>query len=118
MRALTVLWCSLVLSGCGVWRRSPSALDAPLRQRQPVQIWLRDRALTAHGVAVRGDSVRAIPRWKPPTCDSCAVYYARAEIDSVRIRVAAPIRTAILAIPLIAATVVSIVLATNGRWMN
>jgi hypothetical protein len=83
----------LSLSSCTVWRAAPAALSAPIPERRAVQVWSGGHSLSAHGVVVRGDSVRAVPRWKPPDCDSCAVYYARTAIDSVRLRAPAPIQT-------------------------
>ena len=44
------------------------------------------RSVVAHGVERRGDSIRAIPRWRPPTCDSCALWFPLTGIDSVRTR--------------------------------
>jgi hypothetical protein len=82
-----------------------------------VQLWSGGRAITVHGVTIRGDSVRAVPRWKPPSCDTCALSYSRAAIDSVRVRVPAPLRTALLATSLIGAAIFAIYVAT-GPWMS
>ena len=90
---LAVLVC---LSACTTWRRDPDILNRPIPRRQPLQIWSGNRALVAHGVEVQGDSIRAVPRWKPPECDTCAHFFTIPAIDSVRSRHPSPIRTGIL----------------------
>jgi len=92
-------------------------LDAPLPQRQPVQIWSGGRALTVHGVVVRGDSVRAVPRWKSPTCDTCAILYSRRAIDSVKVKVFSPVRTGLLVSFLLALGVLAISMS-QVPWMS
>jgi hypothetical protein len=86
----------LALSACVTWRASSTALTEPSPRRRPLQLWSVGRGSVVHGVVVQGDSVRAVPRWKPPECDSCAVYYSLHAIDSVRVHTPAPIRTTIL----------------------
>lgn len=90
-----ILWS--VLAACGAWRRDGAVLSRPVPQRQPIQIWSGSRAFVTHGVRVQGDSVRAVPRWKPPDCDSCARYFELSAIDSVRTRRVSVTRTAVLA---------------------
>ena len=112
-----VFACLLVLvgsAGCTGWRRDPDILSTPVPQREPLQIWSGKDALVAHGVEVRGDSVRAVPRWRPPECDSCARFYRLAAIDSVRVREAAPLRTALLVAVLAAWAIVTIGMAGFG----
>jgi predicted small secreted protein len=94
-----VLLFGWVLAGCTAWRRDDHALRPPIPQRRPLQIWSGRQSLTTHGVEMRGDSLRAVPRWKPPTCDSCARFYAIAAIDSVRVRrFSAPKTTVLIAV--------------------
>jgi hypothetical protein len=114
---LVTICCCGLLSACNGWRGSPSALDGPIPQRKSLQIWSGGRAVTVHGVTVRGDSVRAVPGWQPPSCDTCAIYYSRASIDSVRVRVSAPLRTALLVTSLIGAAIFAIY-AASGPWMS
>ncbi len=117
MRHPVPIACVLLLlaaAGCTGWRRDSDILNTPVPQRQPLQIWSGKNALVAHGVQVRGDSVRAVPRWRPPECDSCARYYALEAIDSVRVREAAPIRTALLAAVLAAWAILTIGIAGFG----
>ena len=85
-----------VLAGCTVWSRDERALQPPIPNRRPLEIWSGGHSLVAHGVQIRDDSVRAVPRWRPPECDSCVRRYARAAIDSVRVRRFSPVRTGIL----------------------
>ena len=114
---LVTIGCAGLLSACTGWRGSSSALDGPIPQRQALQLWSGGRALTVHGVTVHGDSVHAVPGWRPPTCDTCAVYYSRASIDSVRVRESAPLRTALLITSLIGAAIFA-VYAASGPWGN
>jgi hypothetical protein len=114
---LAGICCCGLLSACTGWRGSASVLDGPIPQRQSLQLWSGGRALTVHGVTVRGDTVRAVPGWRPPTCDTCAVYYSRASIDSVRVRVSAPLRTALLVTSLVVAAIFGIHTA-SGPWGN
>jgi hypothetical protein len=109
-----VLAVLVVLGGCTTWRRDPDALKSPIPQRQPVQIWSDSRALVAHGVEIQGDSIRAVPRWKPPACDTCARFFAISAIDSVRVRHPSPIRTGVLAVVLAAWAYITIGLAGYG----
>jgi hypothetical protein len=87
---------ALLVTACTAWRRDASILGASVPERRPVQIWSGGQSLTAHGLEVRGDSLRAVPRWKRPDCDSCARFFALAEIDSTRVRRISPVRTAVL----------------------
>jgi hypothetical protein len=43
-----------------------------------------------HGVTIEGDSVRAVPFFRPPNCDSCAIRVALRDVDSVQVEVANP----------------------------
>ena len=115
--AFAVICCCGLLSACGAWRGSTSALDGPIPQRQALQIWSQGRVVTVHGVSLRGDSVRAVPRWKSPTCDTCAIYYVRTAIDSVRVREPAPLRTALLVTSLFGAGTFAIY-GASGPWSN
>ena len=114
---LAVTSCAMSL-GCATWRRQDAGLDEPFAPRQRVEIWSRGRPITVHGVTVRGDSVRVVPHWYSPTCDSCVLYYSRATIDSVRVRVPAPDRTVVLATLIGAITVFGWDLATSGPWFQ
>jgi hypothetical protein len=89
---------AIMVSGCTAWRRDDSVLHTTIPQRRPVQVWSQGRALEAHGLEVRSDSLRAVPRWKPPECDSCARFYAVGEVDSLRVRSVSQGRTVSFAI--------------------
>jgi hypothetical protein len=104
--------------GCSTWRRNAQGIDTSFAPRESVQLWSAGRAISGHGVRVTGDSVRLVPAWQSPGCDSCARHYQRANIDSVRTRVAAPVRTAALATVLSALFILSIYFATSGPWFQ
>ena len=99
----------LLLSGCTTWRRTPDALLPDARDlvtqfdaRERRQIWVDGQATIVHGIQVRGDTVRAVPVRNPPDCDSCALYWSRAAIDSVRVSQLAQGRTVLLALAVLA----------------
>src|SRR5215204_2774334 len=54
--------------------------------RMPLEIWSEGRGAVVHGVQQRGDTVRAVARWRPPECDTCAIFFPLSSIDSVRTR--------------------------------
>jgi len=85
--ALSPIFAALTcLSGCTVWRLAPDRLDAPVPRRQPLEIWAEGRNAVVHGVQLRGDTVRAVPRERAPECESCAIFFPTSAIDSVRER--------------------------------
>ena len=110
----TLVFLLAVNAGCTTWRRDADVLRAPIPKRQSVQIWSGNRALVAHGVQVHGDSVRAVPRWKPPECDTCARYFVLPAIDSVRVHRVSTVRTAALVAVLIAWAYVTAGIAGTG----
>jgi hypothetical protein len=72
--------------GCTSWLARPQAtLREPLPPRARVQLWVDGHAFVVHGVVVVGDSLRAVPYLRSPTCDSCALHWALRDIDSVRV---------------------------------
>src|SRR5436190_24203097 len=86
----------VMLAGCTAWSRDDRALEPPIPHRRPLEIWSGGHSLVAHGVQIHDDSIRAVPRWRSPECDSCVRRYALAAIDSVRVRRFSPVRTGIL----------------------
>ena len=83
IRALA-LALATTLSACTFWHRNDARLAEPLAPRDRVQIWTGTTAHDVHSVVLQGDSLTAIPSWKPPDCDSCRLAFARADVDSVR----------------------------------
>ena len=96
--SFTALLLTLSLTGCTAWRREPAGLAQPFGPRTPVQVFTPGSSLVAHGVRVGPDSVRVVPRWQPPSCDSCAVTFPLAAIDSIRVRRFSPGRTVALGV--------------------
>ena len=84
-RLMTVVW-ALSVAACATWQGRPNVLAAPLAPRQQVRLWVHGVGHQVHGVQVRGDSVSAVPFIRPPSCDSCAMRYARSAVDSVQVR--------------------------------
>jgi hypothetical protein len=70
-----------------------------------------------HGVTLIGDSLRAIPFLKPPTCDSCAMTLAVRDVDSVRVQ-AVDSEKARLAAALVAVGFVVTVVAVWAHGMK
>jgi hypothetical protein len=85
LRYLRKLTLAAVLAGCSPgWHRvTPGSSDA-LNTRQQFQVWSHGLAHQWHGLRVIGDSVSGVPFTRSPTCDSCRVQLALAEVDSVR----------------------------------
>jgi len=86
----------LALVNCTSWQRDDAVLSAPVPRREAVEVWSHGHSLAAHGLEVRGDSLRAVPRWKAPDCDSCAHWFALRAVDSVRVRRVSAMRTLLL----------------------
>ena len=76
-----------VTTGCvsSWYALPPSMLRDPLGPRDRVQLWVGAHAYMMHGVTLIGDSIRAVPYLKPPSCDSCAMTLAVRDVDSVRV---------------------------------
>ena len=68
------------------WQGRSYLLNGRLGLGDQVRLWVRGEAHQVHGVRVLGDTVIAVPFDRPPTCDSCALRFARADIDSVQMR--------------------------------
>jgi len=57
----------------------------PFAPRQQLEVWRGRQARTLHAVVQTKDSLSGVPVYRPPSCDSCRVTLALAEIDSVRV---------------------------------
>ena len=88
----------VLVTACTTWGRENGSdvLAQPIPERRPLEVWSGGRRYDVHGVRVVGDSVVMVPHWKPPACDSCRIVLPRAAVDSVRVRVFAPLRTVVL----------------------
>jgi hypothetical protein len=103
--------CLVTAGACAcvkTWRARPDVLGTALAPREQVRIWARGLGHRVHGVRVVGDSVFAVPYFRPPSCDSCAVRLALSDVDSVQVRVpdrrgsiTAAVVTAVVVIPLL-----------------
>jgi hypothetical protein len=83
------VWYAALLAaavGCQRWQLDSSALTTPQPDRRQLEIWSQGHATVVHGFRLQGDTVIAVPYWKRPDCDSCAVRFARVLIDSVRVQ--------------------------------
>lgn len=78
---------SLLLPGaaCASWHTLPKeTLRTSHGLRDRLQLWVHGRSYLLHGVGPVNDSVAGVPIHLPPTCDSCALRFAVADVDSVR----------------------------------
>lgn len=73
-------------SGCTSWQVRTGVLTQPLGLRDQVQLCVAGKCRQVHGVRVYGDSVRAVPYFQNPDCDSCAVRFALSDLDAVKTR--------------------------------
>lgn len=76
----------LCAPGCNGWYGRRAALSPPPDTREQVRLWVHGQAYQVHAVRVSGDSVTAVPFFRPPACDSCALRFALRDIDSVQVR--------------------------------
>ncbi|SRR5205809_2393824 len=87
----------LLLGACTSWGHAGiDVLAQPVPERRPLEVWSGGKRYDVHAVRLVGDSVVMVPHWKPPACDSCRIVVPRAAVDSVRVRVHAPVRTVVL----------------------
>lgn len=77
----------MLLTACAHWSREPVRLDRRVPERQQYQIWEGSNKHVLHSVRFKADTISGVPRWQPPMCDSCRVFFTRNEIDSIRTRV-------------------------------
>ncbi len=112
LRQLALVAWALSAAACATWQARPHVLDTPLRQREQVKLWAHGTGHQVHGVQVRGDSVIAVSFIRPPTCDSCALRFARTEIDSVQVR-AFDLRRSIVAAVILAPVLYLLYLGTQ-----
>jgi hypothetical protein len=66
-------------------RRVDLPTPAPLGPRQELELWQAGKPRTLHAVVQARDSISGVPVHRPPTCRSCRVTLALADIDSVRV---------------------------------
>lgn len=102
-RSTLVLAGLCLLAGCNGWggARPVSAIPTPVAATDRLQVWSHGEAHELHAVSITTDSLRGIPWWNPPECDSCRVTLARADIDSVRVRGSDGGNTGVLALLLV-----------------
>ena len=90
------LACALVLlSACSSYQhgRPLETVPLPAPPRERYEVWSHGKATQLHGLRLEGDSLVGVPWWNDPACDSCRVFIARAEVDSVRAREYDPDKT-------------------------
>jgi hypothetical protein len=92
----------LLLGGCTSFTQTiPVAAipDQPDKERR-FQVWTKGESYELHALRMTPDTLAGVRFWHSPTCDSCRVAIARAEVDSVRTRAYDGGETGILAIVL------------------
>ena len=76
----------LLLGGCGAgWRRVDDLTPRALPARTQVQVWERGHSRILHAGALAPDSISGVPFTMPPRCDSCRVWIALTDVDSLRV---------------------------------
>jgi len=103
---------AVAAGGCSTWRARPDVLRPDLGEREQVRIWKGGEVWRVHGVRVVGDSVLAVPYWKPPACDSCALRFPREAVDSVQVLVPDTRRS------IVAAVITTVIVVPLLYWMG
>ena len=83
---IPALGLALSMNGCTGWYAHPNLLLDPIPVDDQVRLCAHGHCRQVHAVTFSGDSVRAVPYFQAPECDSCALHFARTEIDSVQTR--------------------------------
>ena len=102
---IAMLGPALCLSGCTGWYAHPDLLVEPIPADAQVRLCAHGHCREVHAVTFSSDSVRAVPYFQAPECDSCALHFARGEIDSVQTREinsGATVFTLLITVPIVA----------------
>ena len=84
-RRVALLALLLVATGCASWHTLPQeTLRTSHGLRDRLQLWVDGRPYLLHGVRPVNDSIAGVPIHLSPACDSCALRFAVADVDSVR----------------------------------
>lgn len=65
--------------------RSPEEAE-PTSQWTRMVVWVGADAYDMHGVRMSADSVSGVAFHDPPDCAECRMRFARADVDSIRVR--------------------------------
>ncbi len=88
MRLAVTCGVTFALAACQSWgnSRSLDALPEQPAERDRYELWAAGQPHELHALKMDGDTIRGVPWWKDPKCDSCQVAIARVSVDSVRVR--------------------------------
>ncbi len=82
-------WCVVALLGiaaCSAGGAPAPEAAEPDTEWTRVMVWVGDGAYELHGVRTTADSVSGVPFNDPPDCAACRLRFARADVDSIRVR--------------------------------
>lgn len=83
--AVTIAALFLIVACSSFSRGTPvDQLPTPLPERDRVEVWSGGASRQLHAVSLDADTLRGVPWWMDPHCDSCRVAIPRAAVDSVR----------------------------------
>ena len=77
---------AVALGACTAWYNRPGTLQHGFAQREQAEVWVHGRRHQVHAVRVTADSLVAVPYFRSPGCDRCAVRFALRDVDSIRVR--------------------------------
>lgn len=77
---------AVALGACSAWYNRPGAMQHEFDRREQAEVWVHGRRHQVHAVRITADSLVAVPYFRSPACDSCAVRFALRDVDSIRVR--------------------------------
>jgi hypothetical protein len=80
------LGAAVTLAACTAWYNRPGAMKHDFARREQAEVWVRGRRHQVHAIRITPDSLVAVPYFRSPACDSCAVRFALRDVDSIRVR--------------------------------
>lgn len=84
-RHLVLVALAVALPACAI---APRRIEVPpsgaIPPEQRIEVWQAGKVTLVRNLAVDGDSLRAVPMPDDVACDSCAVRFAVAAVDSLR----------------------------------
>jgi hypothetical protein len=86
----------LLLNACVSWQAVSGVPLGDIPPRQEYRLTVRGHSYRLHALRVLADSVSGVPYLQPPSCDSCRITFAVADIERTQLQHEAQIRLTLL----------------------